>query len=148
MVARADLMASNLGAPVGLYSHGFMAERGRTLMVAGQLAVDARQEVVGRDDFAAQMRQVFDNFGEVLQAAGMSFDNVVKFTTYLVHPDDIANFYDVRVQLFPTLFSTDVYPPNTLLVIQRLVRPEFRIEVEGIACDPPAAAVVRGGAGT
>jgi enamine deaminase RidA (YjgF/YER057c/UK114 family) len=38
-----------------------------------------------------------------------------------------------RAELFPKLFPAGAYPPNTLLVIERLVRPEFLIEVEAIA---------------
>src|ERR1700730_10435144 len=139
--ARSD----RLGQPIGMYSHGFMTQpQGRTLYVAGQLAVGVAQELVGEGDFDAQMRQVFDNFGAVLEAAGLTFDHVVKFPTYLTDAAHIGHFYAVRERLFPVLFGRRTYPPNTLLVVQRLVRPEFLIEVEGIAHEESAPLVVTG----
>lgn len=145
MKDREILQSDQLGQPIGLYSHAFLAQpQGKELYVAGQLAVGTSQEVIGTDDFETQMQQVFANFGAVLQAAGFTFDHVVKFTTYLTSAGDIDHFYAVRARLFPDLFTQPDYPPNTLLVVQRLVQPEFLIEVEGIAREIPAPAVVTG----
>jgi enamine deaminase RidA (YjgF/YER057c/UK114 family) len=117
----------------GLYSHIGKVDSGPLLFIAGQLAVDARGEVVGRHDFDAQFQQVFDNLGAVLKGAGASFDEVIKFTTYLVHSQDIEKFMKARAALFPQLFAGAAYPPNTLLVVDRLVKEEFLIEVEAVA---------------
>jgi enamine deaminase RidA (YjgF/YER057c/UK114 family) len=57
----------------------------------------------------------------------------VQFTTYLVHSQDIANFMAWRKREFPRLFPNGAYPPNTLLVIDRLVQEQFLIEVQTIA---------------
>jgi enamine deaminase RidA (YjgF/YER057c/UK114 family) len=128
-----------------MYSHGFMTQpHGRLLFVAGQLAVGVNQELVGEGEFEEQMHQVFANFGAVLNAAGLTFDHVVKFTTYLISAEHIDRFYSVRAQMFPGMFTRRNYPPNTLLVVQRLVRPEFMIEVEGIAHEVPAPTAVTG----
>lgn len=137
--------SEQLGQPLGMYSHGFITrQQGRLLYIAGQLAVGIGQELIGGGDLETQMRQVFANFGAVLEAAGLTFDHVVKFTTYLTSAEDIERFYAVRAQLFPVLFERRGYPPNTLLVVQRLVRPEFLIEVEGIAHESPAPTAVTG----
>ena len=80
----------------GLYSHIGKVDSGPLLFIAGQLAVDARGEVVGKHDFDAQFQQVFDNLGAVLKGAGASFDDVIKFTTYLVHSQDIEKFMKAR----------------------------------------------------
>jgi enamine deaminase RidA (YjgF/YER057c/UK114 family) len=135
MAAKVQLLQpKGLGEPIGLYSHGALMSRpSRLLYVAGQLAVDREGQVVGAGDFDTQMRQVFTNLGHVLGDAGMEFADVLKFTTYLIAPDDVESFYATRAELFPTLFPTEAYPPNTLLVIQRLVRPEFLIEIEAVA---------------
>jgi enamine deaminase RidA (YjgF/YER057c/UK114 family) len=117
----------------GLYSHVGKVDSGPLLFLAGQLAVDARGEVVGKHDFDAQFRQVFDNLGAVLKGLGASFDDVIKFTTYLVHSQDIEKFMKARAALFPQLFAGAAYPPNTLLVVDRLVKEEFVIEVEAVA---------------
>ena len=117
----------------GLYSHVGVAPAVSLAFIAGQLSVGAQGEVVGKHDFAAQFARVFENLGDVLKGMGGDFNNVVKFTTYLVHSQDIEKFMVLRRALFPQLFATDMYPPNTLLVIDRLVKEEFLIEVEAIA---------------
>ena len=117
----------------GLYSHVGKVASGPLLFIAGQVAVDARGAVVGKHDFEAQCAQVFDNLGAVLEGLGASFDDVIKFTTYLVHSQDIDKFMKARAGLFPRLFQSASYPPNTLLVVDRLVKEEFLIEVEAVA---------------
>jgi enamine deaminase RidA (YjgF/YER057c/UK114 family) len=128
---------TGLGSPVGLYSHAVPLPAGSTLLaVSGQLSVDAGGASVAAGDFDAQMRQVFANLATVLDAAGTTLASVVKMTTYLVDPDNIADFYRVREDLFASLFPEAVYPGNTLLVVSRLVRPEFLIEIEALAAIP------------
>jgi enamine deaminase RidA (YjgF/YER057c/UK114 family) len=135
MTNKVELVRSDqLVPPAGLYSHAaFVQGPARLVAIAGQLAVDRQGSPVGAGSFAEQFGQVFGNLGEVLAVAGSSWAQVLKFTTYLVRADDISGFYDERAKLFPTLFAEKAYPPNTLLVIQRLVKPEFLIEVEALA---------------
>jgi enamine deaminase RidA (YjgF/YER057c/UK114 family) len=56
--------------------------------------------IVGKNDFEAQFRQVFENLGTVLDGLGISFDHVAKFTTYFVHSQDIEKFMALRAELF------------------------------------------------
>jgi enamine deaminase RidA (YjgF/YER057c/UK114 family) len=116
----------------GLYSHIGKVSSGSLLFVAGQLSVGANGEVVGAHDFDRQFRQVFSNLGDVLKGMGLTYNDVVKFTTYLVHSQDIPLFMKRRAALFPRLFKGPLYPPNTLLIVDRLVKEEFVIEVEAI----------------
>jgi enamine deaminase RidA (YjgF/YER057c/UK114 family) len=117
----------------GLYSHVTRVPAGTSLLfVAGQIAVAGDGSIVGRGDFAAQFRQVFENLGAVLKGLDCDFGDVIKFTTYLVHSQDIATFMTERAALFPKLFRGERYPPNTLVVIDRLVKEEFLIEVEAV----------------
>ena len=121
------------GPAQGLYSHVGMAPAGtRLAFLAGQLSVGADGSVVGRNDFAAQFAQVFSNLKDVLAGMGTDCNSIVKFTTYLVHSQDIDIFMKLRRETFPSLFSTSDYPPNTLLIVDRLVKEEFVIEVEAI----------------
>ena len=124
---------SGLAKPLGAYSHVARARTSELVFIAGQLAVNESGELVGKGDFGAQMRQVFDNLGRALRSEGLSFANVAKFTTFLVHSQDIEGFMTVRKELFPKLYPSGQYPPNTLLVVDRLVGEHFLIEVEGIA---------------
>lgn len=120
----------------GLYSHVGKASGGSLLFVAGQLAVGADGQLVGKGDFAAQFEQAFRNLGDVLEGMGRTFNDVAKFTTYLVHSQDIEPFMELRASLFPKIFKGPHFPPNTLLVIDRLVKEDFLIEVEAIVGGP------------
>ena len=116
----------------GLYSHIGKVSDGALLFVAGQLSVAADGSVAGVGDFDAQFEQVFDNLEAVLKGVGRDFNDVIKFTTYLVHSQDIDSFMRLRKARFPRMFATSAYPPNTLLVVDRLVKEAFLIEVEAI----------------
>jgi enamine deaminase RidA (YjgF/YER057c/UK114 family) len=60
----------------------------------------------------------------------------VQLTTYLTSADSIPAFMNARAALFPKLYPDGKCPPNTLLIIDRLVKPEFLIEVAVIARIP------------
>lgn len=117
----------------GLYSHVGLGRDGTIAFIAGQLSVGASGEVVGVGNFDEQFRQIFSNLGAVLAGIGADYKDVMKFTTYLVHSQDIEKFMRLRKEAFPKLFGGDVYPPNTLLIVDRLVKEEFLLEVEAVA---------------
>jgi enamine deaminase RidA (YjgF/YER057c/UK114 family) len=124
----ADLRIYNpetLGAPLGQYSQVTRVKAGEWLFVAGMLAPG--------DDFETQCRGVFDSIGKALASAGAGWPNVVQFTTYLVHSQDIARFMAFRKRAFPGMFPGGAYPPNTLLIVDRLVQEQFLVEVQTIA---------------
>lgn len=123
----------NTAPAQGLYSHVGVAPAGKTLFIAGQLSVSRSGEIVGVDDFDAQFHQVFANLGDVLSGMGFGFRNVVKFTTLFTRASDIEAFMRLRAEAFPSLFGGTKYPPNTILVIDRLVKPEFLLEIEAVA---------------
>ncbi len=118
-----------LGTPLGAYSH--VARAGDVVLVAGQVGITREGEVP--EDLGAQTELAFGNIATALASEGLSLANVLKFTTYLTSADDIPAFFAARERLFPTLFPAGGYPPNTQLVISRLVKPELRIEIEAIA---------------
>jgi len=122
-----------LGAPMGQYSHVTRVKAGEFLFIAGMLSGDAAGNVIGEGDFEAQTAQVFRNIGTALQSAGASWGNVVQFTTYLVHSQDIPKFMAWRLREFPKMFGDGKYPPNTLLMVDRLVKEAFLVEVQTIA---------------
>ena len=122
-----------LGKPLGQYSHMTRVKASEFLFIAGQLGVDKNGAIVGADDFDAQCVQTFANIEAALKSAGAGWGNVVQFTTYLVHSQDIPKFMQFRLREFPKFFQNGVYPPNTLLVIDRLVQEHFLVEVQTIA---------------
>lgn len=123
----------NASPAQGLYSNLTKVKAGDLYYISGQLSVGADGAVVGKGDFDAQFSQVFKNLGDVLDAVGCDYNDVVKFNTYLVASQHIDNFMKNRQALFPALFSTADYAPNTLLVVDRLVKEDFLIEVEAVA---------------
>ena len=114
-----------LGKPVGPYSHVARVKGGETLYIAGMLAPG--------ESFDAQCAAVYGQIEQALKSAGGGWRNVVQFTTYLVHSQDIAKFMAYRLREFPRLFANGVYPPNTLLIVDRLVQEPFLIEVQTVA---------------
>jgi enamine deaminase RidA (YjgF/YER057c/UK114 family) len=127
---------AGFGKPLGLYSHG-MAANG-LIVVAGQVGVTPGGAVAG-SDVGAQSRQAFANVAAVLEAAGCTMRDVIRLQTFLTSADDIPGFMQARQELFPRYYPDGAYPPNTLLVITRLVRPELRVEIEAMAVTPARA---------
>lgn len=129
-----------LGPTLGMYSHGMIAPGGELVVVAGQVAADRAGKLVGPGDAVAQTRQAFENVRAVLEAAGSSMRQVVRFQTFLTHAADIEGFMQARKELFPRYFPDAVYPPNTILVVSRLVLPDLLVEIEAMAVKPAGAA--------
>ena len=122
-----------LGKPLGQYSHMTRVKASEYLFIAGQVGVDKNGNVVGPDDFDAQCVQAFANIETALKSAGAGWGNVVQFTTYLVHSQDIPKFMKYRLREFPGMFANGAYPPNTLLMVDRLVQEPFLVEVQATA---------------
>lgn len=127
------LNPDTLGKPLGQYSHLTRVKASEFLFIAGQVAVDRDGKVVGADDFDAQCVQIFANIEAALKSAGAGWGNIVQFTTYLVHSQDIPKFMKFRLREFPKMFPGGAYPPNTLLMVDRLVQEQLLIEVQPIA---------------
>ncbi len=115
-------------APAG-YSHVVEVKGGRTLYVAGQVALDKSGNLVGRGDFRAQTQQVFENIRSRLEEVGASFKDVVKLNYYVTETSDLPALREVR----DSFVNREQPPASTLVAVKRLVREEFMIEVEAIA---------------
>ena len=122
-----------LGKPLGQYSQITRVKASEFVYIAGQLATNREGAIIGADDFDAQYAQVFANIETALKSVGAGWGNVVEFTTYLVHSQDIPRFMTYRKREFPKFFPDGAYPPNTLLMVDRLVQEPFLVEVKTIA---------------
>jgi enamine deaminase RidA (YjgF/YER057c/UK114 family) len=114
-----------LGKPLGQYSHVARVRASEHLFIAGMLAPG--------ETFEAQCSGVFGQIEAALKSAGAGWANVVQFTTYLVHSQDIPKFMQWRLREFPRLFPSGNYPPNTLLIVDRLVQEQFLVEIQTVA---------------
>lgn len=128
-------------APLGLYSHGMVAPPGEIVVVAGQVGVGPSGTA---GDVVSQTRQAFENVRVVVEAAGCTMRDVVRLQTFLTRADDIPGFMRAREEVFADLYPDGPFPPNTLLVVSRLVRPEFLVEIEAMAVRGARRAVAGG----
>jgi enamine deaminase RidA (YjgF/YER057c/UK114 family) len=93
--------------------------------------MDGNGEMVGADDLAAQTEQVMENLGVALSAAGASFEDVVKITTFVVdyQPEHRGVISEVRSRYLPA----ENPPASTLVGIAALAAPGWLIEIEAVA---------------
>lgn len=129
------LVPKGLGKPLGMYSHGVVAPGGELVVVAGQVGLDGAGKPAGAD-VIAQTKQALENVEAVLAAAGCTMKDVIRFQTFLTGAEYIEGFMQTRREVFPAYFPGGAYPPNTLLVVSRLVRPELLVEIEAMAVKP------------
>lgn len=114
--------------PVNGYSHAVLFS-GPMVVISGQVPVDADGELVGKDDPAAQVRQVFENLAGALAAAGATMAQVVKLTYFVT---DMALLPTVR-QVRDEYVDTRRPPASSLVQVAGLVNPYFMIEIEALA---------------
>lgn len=115
--------------PARGFSHVALA-RGRTLVsIAGQTPVDRDLEVVGRGDLGAQTRAAMTNLWVALQAAGAGWGHVVRRTVFTTRPTEFLTISEVIREVT----GMDAQPPQSLIGVAGLVRPEFLIEIEATA---------------
>jgi enamine deaminase RidA (YjgF/YER057c/UK114 family) len=83
---------------------------------------------VGKGDFEAQARRVFESLAAQLEAAGATFDHVLKMGYFLTNPEDCAKLRKVRAE-----YLRGDFPASTLLIVKQLFDPDWLIEIEAIA---------------
>jgi enamine deaminase RidA (YjgF/YER057c/UK114 family) len=118
---------STMHKPVG-YSHVAQIHSGRPVFIAGQVALDASGKVIGRDDFRAQARQVFENLNAAIEAAGGQFKDIIKLNVYVVDIGQLPQYREVR-DLFVDIKNP---PASTAVQVAALFRAEFLIEAEAV----------------
>jgi 2-iminobutanoate/2-iminopropanoate deaminase len=147
MVSIADIPASgvaklnpaSVARPLGRYSHLSFVNASDLVAVAGQVAVDRDGNFIGIGDVRQQALQAYQNISDVLQAAGLSMDNVWKLNAYVVGGDAIEPFMQARTEFYARTFADERdYPPITLIAVSRLAFPELLVEIEALAVRPAA----------
>lgn len=88
----------NAPAAIGPYSQAMVT--GSLLFTSGQIAIDPATGNVVEGGIVEQTEQIMKNLGEVLKAAGASFDNAVKTTCFLAEIADFAAFNEVYGRYF------------------------------------------------
>jgi enamine deaminase RidA (YjgF/YER057c/UK114 family) len=122
----------SLAKPTAGYSQIAEISGGKIVYVAGQVALDKSGNLVGKDDFRAQVQQVFENIKSAVEAAGGDFRSVVKLNYYCAENVDPAQVPIVR-EIRDKYVNIANPPTSTFVVVKRLARPEWLIEVEAVA---------------
>ena len=134
-IAFAQIKRTNpptLSTPTG-YTHIVeVTGPGKTIYIAGQIALDKEGKVVGEGDMKAQAEQVFKNLEAALTAAGAKFSDVVKMNTYITDMEKAPAVREVRARYFGS-----TTPASTLVQVAKLARSEFLLEIEVVAAIGP-----------
>ena len=122
---------ATLPPPVG-YSHIAKVNKGTLIYLAGQVSSDASGKLVGEGNFEAQAEQVFANVKIAVEAAGGTMADIVKMNIYLVAEvgqDEVPKMRAIRDRYV----NKEKPPASTLVVVTRLARPGWLLEIEAVA---------------
>ena len=114
------------------YSQVAAVTGGKIVFISGQIALDKSGNVVGKDDFRAQVQQVFENLRAAVEAAGGDFDDVIKLNSYFLDFSHLQEFGEVRDKYI----NTSTPPASTAVKVAGLFREGFLLEVEAVAVVP------------
>jgi 2-iminobutanoate/2-iminopropanoate deaminase len=110
---------------IGPYSQAIRA--GSLLFLSGQVPIDPATGELVKGDIAAQTHRVFQNLGEILKAAGATFEDVVRTTVYLADMNDFGAMNEV----YGSYFSAPA-PARATVQAARLPK-DARVEIDLIA---------------
>jgi len=114
------------------YSHIAKVNKGTTVYLSGQVSSDATGKLIGEGDFEAQVEQVFHNLKLAVEAAGGTMADIVKLNYYIVAELDPATVPKLR-PIRDRYINLENPPASTFLVVTRLMRPGWLIEIEAVA---------------
>jgi enamine deaminase RidA (YjgF/YER057c/UK114 family) len=130
------LTPNTLMPPVG-YSHIAKTNGLPLAYIAGQVSCDASGKLVGEGNFRAQVEQTFANVKIAVEAAGGSMGSLIKLNYYCVEsvePREQVAVRDVRDKYV----NVEKPPASTFVVVSRLARPGWLIEIEAVVAIPAA----------
>lgn len=117
-------------AAIGPYSQAI--EANGTVYVSGQLPVDPHTGQMIEGDIKTLAHQVFKNISQILSAAGLGLDNVVKVTVMMADMNDFVDMNEVYASYF-----SEPYPARSAYAVKTLPK-NSRLEIECIAVAPQA----------
>jgi len=128
-LTKRSINPEGMAAPVGPYAHVVtVPPGGRLVYCAGAVALGPDGNVVALGDIVGQTRQVMENLRLALEAAGATFDDVVKVTNYVVNVEDWRKVLPVRAE-----YLKEPYPASSFVEVSALMFPELLIEIEAVA---------------
>lgn len=118
-----------LGKPT-TYSH--IVKAGKTLYIAGQVGAKEDGTVAG-ETMVAQLDQVLANLQTALKSQGADFSHVAKITIYVT---SITEFRAPEAMKVRSKYFGATHPASTLVQIQQLANPAYKVEIEAVAVLP------------
>lgn len=111
-------------AAIGPYSQAVVS--GNLVFTSGQIAINPASGAIESEDISGQTEQVMKNLGEVLKAAGASYDSAVKTVCFLKNIEDFAIFNEIYGRYFTNA------PARSCVAVKALPK-DALVEVEVIA---------------
>ena len=111
------------------YTH--VVKAGKLLFIAGQIGANAEGKIPA--GMKEQLEQVMMNLATALKSQGADFSHVAKMTTFVT---SISEFRAPEVAAVRTKYLGASPPANTLVQIQQLADPAYKVEIEAIAVLP------------
>ncbi len=131
-------MATKYIQPEGLFnsqlygfSHVAVNEGTKIINVAGQVALDEHQNIVGKGDIKQQAIQALKNIKIALMSAGANIENISSMRIYIVQykPE-----YGIQIsEALKQFFKTESLPASTWIGVSALAIPDFMVEIEVMA---------------
>jgi 2-iminobutanoate/2-iminopropanoate deaminase len=119
------IQTTNAPAPIGPYNQAILSND--TLYISGQICIEPSSGQLKNKDIQEETHQVMQNLKNILQEAGMGFNDVVKTTIFLT---DMNKFGEVN-EIYGKYFS-DVFPARETVQVSAL--PKFvNVEISMIA---------------
>ena len=113
------------------YSQAVTTTGGRTIWLAGQVAIEDGNGRSLAGDFDGQVREVFARLGRTLEEAGSKLSDMVTMTVFITDARLGDRFTQLRCEIFG-----DDFPASALITVAGLARPEMLVEIQGIAVAP------------
>ena len=119
------IITSNAPAPIGPYNQAVKTES--TLYVSGQIAINPKTGVLVMDNIQEETKMVMDNLKAVVEAAGLSMENIVKTSIFI---SDMNNFSQIN-EIYGTYFTKD-FPARETVEVSVLPK-KVNVEISCIA---------------
>jgi enamine deaminase RidA (YjgF/YER057c/UK114 family) len=117
---------------VAVYSHIAKVNRGTMVYISGQVSSDASGKIIDDGDFELQVERVFANLKIAVEAAGGVMADIVKLNYFLAAEVDQADVPKMR-PIRDRYLNVAKPPASTFVVVSRLMRPGWLIEIEAVA---------------
>lgn len=120
------IFTQNAPAPIGPYNQAVL--KGNTLYTSGQIALNPATMELVVDTIEAETKQVMENMKAVLEAAGMTFENVVKTTIFIMDMNDFGSINTV----YGSYFDEKTAPARETVQVAALPK-NVNVEISMIA---------------